>query len=377
MDQHQSHLPLLFVLCSPWKLPPYQSILVETSKKGLLTLPGYLAMWSYTAAVDPKAALAGALYLGFPSDAPLERLLTVSKSRRQERRVPDAPRRSVLQGLVFAAKGVDATPILEGLITQARPTHGTPTQPISAAVAAVPLPAAAPPPGEAAEASNGGGGSAPSTPPANGGASPPSGAASAAAGMSTGGSAVLILEAVSEAQAHVLLESPTRADDLQRCDSAVFAFDGSKLESFRSAVEQMVAVASASGDTLPCLFVALHEGEMSPVLATEVEAACSALKVPMPLSFPPQASASGALAGAYRTIAQAALAPEGFIPETPSLRATKQYRRMLRRAALVAAGGTVGALAGYFAYKFYRQQQSVEGARAAGSGGGAERGPVE
>ena len=73
------------VACSPWKTPQFASVLVETSRKGLLTLPGFLAMWAYTAAEDPRAALAGALYLGYPDDAPADRLFQVSRPRRAER----------------------------------------------------------------------------------------------------------------------------------------------------------------------------------------------------------------------------------------------------------------------------------------------------
>jgi len=320
-------------------------------------------MWAYTAVVDPKAALAGAVYLGFPHNHPLDRLITVSKSRRHDRRTSDAPRRSLLQCLVFASKGVDVTCVLEGLITQARPTHAAVTSPVFTAVAAVQLPLTSSSPGEVNYASQGNnGGSCAGSPlvPSSTGNGTTLSSSSAPAPPAAASSYTMILRSVTEEQTRVLLESPGRADELQRCDVATFVFDSCRPDSFKSAVELMVAVSSASGNQVPCIFVALNGGsEMPPGFLEEVEATCSALEVGLPLQFP-QASHGVGLAGVYRAVALAALNPDKHIPQTPSLRATKQYRRMLRRAALVTAGGTVAALAGYFAYRMYKQNKTHE-----------------
>ncbi len=49
---------------SPWATPDFAGLLVETSRKGLLCLPGFLAKWAYTTAVEPRRTLAYAYYLG-------------------------------------------------------------------------------------------------------------------------------------------------------------------------------------------------------------------------------------------------------------------------------------------------------------------------
>lgn len=113
----------------------------------------------------------------------------------------------------------------------------------------------------------------------------------------------------SSALLQVLLESPAGREDLQRCDVAAFLFDaqqpgarpcssefwalGGQLQgswlplpsravlltllwapvpcsppagSFRAARERMLAVASAAGDVLPCLFLEANEVDASPQL---------------------------------------------------------------------------------------------------------------
>lgn len=49
---------------SPWASPEYAGLLVEASRKGLLTLNGFLALWAATTAADPRRTLAHAYYLG-------------------------------------------------------------------------------------------------------------------------------------------------------------------------------------------------------------------------------------------------------------------------------------------------------------------------
>ena len=58
-----AHTPLA-PLRSPWAGPAYEGLLVECSRKGLLSLGGFQALWAYTTAADPRATLAYALYLG-------------------------------------------------------------------------------------------------------------------------------------------------------------------------------------------------------------------------------------------------------------------------------------------------------------------------
>jgi hypothetical protein len=103
--------------------------------------------------------------------------------------------------LTPSADGVDTTPVLEGLITQARPAHGTLTVPIRAAAAAVGGSSS----GSSDGSSSGGGG---------------------ASSSSAGGSGItLILRSVSDSQAAVLLDPAAGKEELQRCDVAAFLFD--------------------------------------------------------------------------------------------------------------------------------------------------------
>lgn len=305
-------------------------------------------MWAYTAASDPRSALAGAIYLGFPENASLDQLLTVSKPRKQERSRPDGPRRSLLQCLAFTPRGVDFTPVLEGLITQARPAHGTAQGGLTAAVAAVVLPPAYPTGNDASTPS----------PKGSAGSSLPS----ETSPVGSSGSVTLIVRSINEEQATSLLQRPTKQEELQRCDVALFIFDGAQPDSFRSTLEQMLVMASTSGDILPCVMVCLNEDQMTPLQVAEVGSACSALGIRPPLSFPQssttpgspgaRSSSAGAMRMVYQSVALAALRPEGAIPETPSLKATRQYRRMVRKAALIAAGGAVTGLIAYFAYRW-------------------------
>ena len=68
-----------------------------------------------------------------------------------------------------------------------------------------------------------------------------------------------------------------------------------------------------------------------------------------------------------RHIAEAALRPEGFIPDTP---ARKLRRRNVRRAWIAAGVVATGAAAGYAAYRLYKAQGGGGGA-GGGSGSGS------
>eukprot|EP00887_Chlorella_sp_A99_P007934 scaffold12.g7934.t1 len=231
----------------PWEGPEYEGLLVETSRKGLVTLSGFLSLWAYTTAQDPRKTLAYALYLGYPDDAPADRLFAISRPRRQERRGSDsAPWRSVLQCYVFAAGGVDTAGLLEGLIAQARPAHGAPPGPLAAAAAAVPAP------------------------------------------------------------------------------------DG-------------------AGPATTLVLRSFHEEQVGE------ECSALAVKPPVPLGAKPGT----------------AVAPELAIPETPSLRQSRAYQRMLRRALLFTGAGTAAVLAAYLAWRLARDHRSAAGAGSEPAGGTA------
>jgi hypothetical protein len=334
---------------SPWQDSPlYKGVLVETTRKGLLTLQGFLAMWSYVAAKDPEAALAGAMYLGFPEEAPIEQLLVVSKQRKVERRLSVSGRRATFQCLAFTATSVaNSSAILEGLISQARHTHGAIPANASAAAAAVGLPEIVVDMDDNRV----------------GNRSEGQGSAGKAANQnqSTHSVTLLVRNIVYEDAVRTLInDARFGQEELIRADVAAFVFDGTKEESFHSAIELLVATATSAGDTVPCVLVCLNEHQMSQELKAEVAGTCASLNLSLPLRYPPGGvtlvgdEVEGAMQRVYQTIIAAALDPENFIPETPSLRAKREYRRMVRRAALVAAGGTVTVLGGYFLYRYFR-----------------------
>ena len=154
----------------------------------------------------------------------------------------------------------------------------------------------------------------------------------------------------------LLQEKTFSEEDLSQADVAAFVFDGTKQETFNSAIELLVATATSAGDTLPCVLVCLNDHQMSQDLRAEVAATCASLNLAVPMRYPSGVGedVEGSMRRVYQTIITAALDPENYIPETPSLRAKREYRRMVRRAALIAAGGTVTVLGGYFLYRYFR-----------------------
>ena len=94
----------------------------------------------------------------------------------------------------------------------------------------------------------------------------------------------------------------------------------------------MLAVATAAGDTLPCLFVQANDTEASPSLAEAIGAACSQLAVKPPASYGARPAAP-----LYQAVVATAQHPELAIPETPSLKARGLAAWRAGRWALLAA----------------------------------------
>jgi len=404
--------------CDPWISPSssssgtFDNVMVETNRRGMLTLNGFLSKWIYTttAAADPRKTLEYVYYLGWSDKmVPPTKLFHEVKSKKVERRGGGGGgsgsgagnegvllQRSVVRAYLFSAsssssskgnsgsgghsnKGlpavvgngiaatdrgvapsasVDLSVVLEGLIAQSR-----------------------------AGANSGGSSSSNSIAQASVAVSPVT--------LSNGNTVTLVLKSFSAEQEQALLAGPSAAapppppppaaaaaakaakNALAACDVACFLFDARDPSSFKSSVNSMVAIATASGNTLPCLFLAQHDAEASPELIQEMGAACSTLSVKLPTPVPSSSSSSSVSASSsattnsnanaagepYRTIIQTALQqPELSIPETPSLKKQQQYDRMLRRALLYTGIGTTAVLGGYIAYKVFqhhRQQGEV------------------
>jgi len=73
------------------------------------------------------------------------------------------------------------------------------------------------------------------------------------------GSALLIMREWDEGDAAALLESPAVADTLVAADVAAFVFDGSDAHSLRTAQRLLLRIATAAGDSLPCVLVATKD----------------------------------------------------------------------------------------------------------------------
>lgn len=56
-----------------------------------------------------------------------------------------------------------------------------------------------------------------------------------------------------------MLESPSCSDQLAATDVAAFVYDSSDAKSFQAAYQLLLRVATASGDALPCLFIAAKD----------------------------------------------------------------------------------------------------------------------
>ena len=82
----------------PWEGPEYGGLLVEggggAGGPGGLTRRGFLSLWAFTTAVDPRKTLEHCLLLGYRGDPAA--LFCISRPRRAERK-SDAPGRAVFQ----------------------------------------------------------------------------------------------------------------------------------------------------------------------------------------------------------------------------------------------------------------------------------------
>ena len=89
-----SSVAIIAAFCRPWPDAFAKQVLVQRTHGDGLTLPGFLAAWTYTATTAPQRALAGLLYLGYEGDPAY--LFNISRTHYQERKA-DSPQRSVCQ----------------------------------------------------------------------------------------------------------------------------------------------------------------------------------------------------------------------------------------------------------------------------------------
>ena len=151
-----------------------------------------------------------------------------------------------------------------------------------------------------------------------------------------------------------LIFEARKDSDILDMDVAAFVFDWSEPSDFASVVENMVSVASTSGDIMPCVLLGLNKHRATDTFVAEVQMICDTLSISEPVDFDSEDPNA-----AYIAIVKAALSSDGFIPETPSLLATKRQRRLVARATMYASIATLVGLSGYLSYRMYRSRCSL------------------
>ena len=277
----------------------------EKTKTGI-TRGGFLSFWNYVAIVDPRAVVEGALYSGL-----------------------DASEQAIIDGF-FDGQGQDSVKTVQCTLfchnDSCRDSHA-----ISSLLAnLVNLPAT--------EIAGHGGACGALTPEELQAAYSQTDAASR------------------QSPAYLALDfSVDKSETLPHVGAFVFDWATCTCEQFSALVDAMVSVASSSNDSLPCVLIGLSEKTKDDQLLRHVEAACEALHVPPPISVAETASKRDV----YAMLVRAALEPETFIPETPTLVATKQHRRFVARATMYVGIGCVLGAGCFVAYRSDRTNRSA------------------
>lgn len=263
------------------KLGP--GILFERTKKGLLTLNGFICFWNYVAVTSPANVIAGAMYSGISTE---EEALSLMDSKSTA---------SLITCNVFGSEKAQCLQISAGLVKN--------------------------------------------------------GSNMSDGDVVNGSVGIVMMEDGKERNRHYLALLLQSRNDLKVADINVSAFivDWSRPEEFTSTIEEMVSIASSSGDTMPCILLGVNKQKACDSFVAEVQMICGNLGIPEPIEYDPTDSNA-----AYVAIVKACLFPEEYIPETPSLLATKRQRRFVARATMYASVATLVGLSGYLTYRVYR-----------------------
>ncbi|GBF89351.1 hypothetical protein Rsub_02229 [Raphidocelis subcapitata] len=307
---------------------------------GGLSKEGFLTRWRAFALQDPAVALEQMMYLGLGGrcgEGAGELFEQKPRRRRGDRR-GDLSARTILSGLVFGAPGSGKSSLIRALAV--KPGRDAAGGLLSAA-------------GNVAVGGGGGGG---------GGQGGGGGGGGGGQGGGWEGHEVKTL-VLTEVAGTAAPDDPLT--DLSRADVALVVYDSSDAASFAAARALAVGVSTAAGEGLPVVLVAAKDDlGSSPELQQRVAEACADLVLAPPLAVSVVLGALGST-NVFRYAAEAALRPEGFIPDTP---ARKLRRRNVRRAWIAAGVAVSSAAAGYAAFRVYKAGSG--GAAAAGGGGG-------
>lgn len=261
-------------------------ILLERTKKGLITKNGFLCFWNYLAVNSPKDVVAGAMYSGISNE---EEALQMLESKNLE---------CCIQCKIFSMDKVSHSQILTGLVKRGK---------------------------------------------------------SEGVLIGSVGRVRPKFDGKEEKLYNLSMLSQTRTNsELLDMDVAVFIFDWKEAKDFASVIEDMISVASSSGDSMPCILVGLNAHQATDTVVAEVQMICDTLGISEPIDFDPEDPDA-----VYVAIVKAAISPEGYIPETPSLLATKRQRRFVARATMYAGICTLVGLSGYLSYRIYRTKYSL------------------
>ncbi|CAL5224037.1 g6659 [Coccomyxa viridis] len=303
-----------------WSRADEERVLLHGSTPHGVSKQAYLLQWVYKAAIQPSAALEHMLLLGYRGEP--SALFSVSAPRRQERKLESA-RRSVFQCFVFGPAQSGKSSLLRALAGSAE---------------------AALPPGKKSAL-------------VRQRDQLEEGAVTAVLPMRTdiaqGGehATTLILSEQSSVDAE-RMAAGSGAADLAPCDLAILLFDSSSLESVTEALQLLLSVTLVANNNLPCVMLAAKDDlGMSPDVERECAAACASLAMPMPLNVSLRAEDLSQL---QRHLLELLQEQEPPVPFTPSLKAAKRYRQLMRKAALYTAGGTLIGLAIFGSYRAYR-----------------------
>jgi len=380
-----------------WQGEPWSRLLVPGVYGAAHRLEAFLAKWRFGALMDPRTTYAHLLYLGAGGpdgtaaiaggSGPGGNQLLVRGTRRrvEKRHRGELAARSTLQCFVFGARGAGKTSLLRAFVGQ-RPAlgpsdtpgaaPGTPGGGATNAGLAAPSSPGGPLLGSIITESPSAPGAASPTP-ASSAPQPPlqllqqhQGVAASGSGLLCAANAVrgpdekvrtLVLQEVSEAVvAQVLTAAALTAavgpplvagqhqavPELHQADVAAFVFDSSSPDSFRAARALMEQVSTLAGATLPCVLVAAKdELVMSAALEAEVAQAVADMRIPGPLRV---SAEEGSLGNLFPALVGAAIAPDGWVPETEAAKARK---RLLKQAALGVGAAVVAAGAAYGVYR--------------------------
>ncbi|XP_073009017.1 mitochondrial Rho GTPase 1-like [Typha latifolia] len=294
---------------SPWSAEgPYKDA-AERNVLGGLSLEGFLSQWALMTLLDPASSLANLIYIGYAGDP--ASAFHITRKRRLDRKKKQS-QRNVFQCYVFGPKNAGKSALLNALIGRAFPERYIPTTTEQFAANIVEL---------------------------------------------GGVKKTLVMREVPEDQVKSVLSDK---ESLAACDIAVFVYDSSDENSWRSIEELLVQVATHgenSGFEVPCLIISAKD-DLDPYPSAIQDSTRVSqdmgIETPIPVSMRLRD-----FNDVFRRIVSAAQHPHLSIPETEAGRYRKQYRRLVNRSLMFVSVGAAVAVVGVAAYRVYAARRNT------------------